>query len=104
MCPYRLDGKAPILWAVDLDTGALDAAQNRALVVDGSGSRIIAIDLETRERTVVVDSQTLVGVAPQRFTAPAIDEVHDRGIVIDDVREALIMVDFATGASAVISL
>jgi uncharacterized protein YrrD len=89
------------------DRGALtmDLARDRALVLNASGSSIMAIDLETRERAIVLDSQQeLVGVVPERLTAPAMDEVHDRGIVIDELQQALIMVDFATGASAVIAL
>lgn len=113
------------VWLIALDTGertliaeqdfgfvladrgalAMDLTRDRALVLNAPASRIMAIDLATRERSILLDAQQdLVGVVPERLTAPAMDETHELGLVHDALHGALIMLDFATGASAVVAL
>jgi sugar lactone lactonase YvrE len=83
----------------------VDAAHDRALVVDTEADAIIAVDLETGARTILSNSATPDALNPflGLFGGMAIDSVYNRALVMDSSRRAVIAVDLSTGARTIVS-
>ena len=85
----------------DLTRIALDSARHRALAVDGGLQAVVAVDLNTGERTLL--SSDGVGSGPP-FRWPqgiALDSAHHRALVTD-VRE-VVAVDLNTGDRTILA-
>ena len=81
----------------------LDAANNRALVIDATLSALIAVDLTSGDRTLISNSTT--GSGPD-FFAPqglAFDGANNRALVADGGLDALIAVDLNNGNRTIVS-
>ena len=79
----------------------VDVANNRILLIDGEHDALVAVDMDTGERTVVLsagDGPTLRGVG-----AMVLDAAQGRVLVTDSFQRALLAIDLATGARTVIA-
>ncbi len=83
--------------------GAQDAARGRLLVLDKNPSRprVLAVDLASRDRTVLSDEDTGAGPEIEEPVAVAVD--GDRALVLDRGAFALLAVDLASGDRSVVS-
>ncbi|HET8698103.1 MAG TPA: hypothetical protein VFO94_11480 [Gammaproteobacteria bacterium] len=121
------DAAKPALLAVDLDTGrrsvlsdrntpdglnlfesgrsmALDAANDRVLVLTSQPAAIYGVDLHTGSRTVISSASQPGATNP--FVSPwaiALDAVNSRALVTDVGAAAIYAVDLATGARTILS-
>lgn len=83
---------------------ALDAANERVLVVDSILAAVITVDLITGMRTVLSDATTPNANNP--FSGPVgitLDTANGRALVLDSTRNAVFVVNLITGARAVLS-
>ncbi|MGL6161659.1 hypothetical protein [Microbulbifer sp.] len=88
---------------------ALDAGNNRALLVDGGNDALIAIDLETGDRAVLSGADpdnagALVGAGPGfgDIESVVVDSVNHRALIPDFSNSMVIAVDLASGDRSVI--
>lgn len=75
----------------------LDAANNRVLVTDSGLDALVALELDTFDRTIISDAVT--GMGPPTLTDPGalvLDEANNRAILVD-AAVGLVAVDLATG-------
>jgi sugar lactone lactonase YvrE len=79
---------------------ALDAANNRALVLDGS--TLAAVNLATGARTILSDSSIGSGIDLSGNSDLTIDIAGNRALVADPSRDAVIAVDLDTGMRTVL--
>ncbi|NOX91736.1 MAG: tetratricopeptide repeat protein [Gammaproteobacteria bacterium] len=82
----------------------IDAANNRALVIDGGLKAVVAVDLKTGARTILSDER--IPNAVNLFDSPrsiALDAANDRALVVDSRLKAVVAVDLKTGARTIIS-
>ncbi len=82
---------------------AIDAAQGRALVMDSILDALLAIDLDTGERTIL--SSDDVGLGPE-FSEPVsvvVDTAGSRVLVLDENLAAVLAVDVASGNRTVLA-
>ena len=90
--------------ALEAPTGmALDAANNRALVLDDTLDALVAVDLTSGDRVTLSDITTGSGIS---FAAPisvAVDSANGRALVVDDALDALISTDMSNGNRLVIA-
>lgn len=102
-------GRGPVLNAPG--SFALDPTRNRALVVDISAdpdgepgpSVLVAIDLDTGDRTILSDSDNGTGPDFAFPNAITLDRENNRALVADYGAAALIEVDLATGKRTIVS-
>jgi hypothetical protein len=83
--------------------GSHDVARGRLLVIDKNASRprVLAVDLASRDRTVLSDENTGTGPDLEEPVAVAVD--GDRALVLDRGAFALLAVDLASGDRSVVS-
>lgn len=82
----------------------VDAAADRAIVIDGSGGgRVLAVDLPTGATTVVSGAGLGSGPLFGTLKKGALDAVHHRVFVADQGVVALLSVDLTNGARAIVS-
>jgi cysteine-rich repeat protein len=82
---------------------AIDDMDDRAFVIDAENDTIVAIDLQTGDRSLLEDSSD-GGIA---FVSPrdmAMDPDRGRLLVVDAVRDELIAVDLQSGTRTVVTL
>lgn len=90
---------APVRWSPI----TVDAGRDRALMQDARDT-LIAIDLETGAREIVFERDRAAGRTPRSLTVPVVDEAHNRGFLFDGQLGALLLLDFETGMSAIVSM
>jgi hypothetical protein len=83
---------------------ALDAAANRALVVDGSADALLAVDLDTGIRTWIADV-AIPGVSRQQALPRAVvlDAPRGRALVLDTFSGSIVAVNLGTGQRTILS-
>lgn len=85
-----------------MEAVALDTTNNRALVVDSTIDALVAIDLDTGERTVI--SGAGIGSGTE-FTLPkdiALDLDNNRVLLIDSGLDVLFSIDLDTGERSIL--
>lgn len=75
---------------------ALDAAGNRALVTDWVLGGVVAVDLDTGDRTTL-SAATASGPGLEQPAGLTVDAAQGRALLVDPARTALLAVDLATG-------
>jgi DNA-binding beta-propeller fold protein YncE len=100
-------GSGPLLgWPFAL---AIDHAHDRAVVLSigdlyyGRGGSIVAVDLNTGDRTKLPSGGVDAGVIPREPVDLVLDPAGDIAYVLDSELEALLSVDLATGARTVLA-
>lgn len=99
------DYESNFSWPHDI---VVDTTGDRALVVDNGTRNLLAVNLDTGVRTVITGERSS---APSTATAPtfanpygiAFDSAHNRALVADKGRGALLAVDLTDGSRTVIS-
>ena len=78
---------------------AIDSVNNQALITDNWNNAVFAVDLDSGNHTILSDKTTLNAGDP--FSAIgigiAVDEVKNRALVVDTMRNAIVTVDLDTG-------
>lgn len=98
--PSRWSVRVPVATPSDV---VLDAANDRALVVDSDLDALLAVDLASGDRTILSDSSTGTGTD---FLVPfsvAVDAANNRALVIDRGFDALFVVELGSGERAIAS-
>lgn len=82
---------------------SLDPLRDRVLVLDSGLKAIVAVDLETGERTIVASNQ---GVTRDRLITPrsiAAHPIYNYALIVDDTRNVLMAVDLVTNERVTLS-
>ena len=97
-------GVGPVLNApIDI---ALDGVNNRALVVDRIdelATQLLAIDLDSGERNILVGSDTGAGPGLSSPRGIALDSASNRALIIDSFLDALVAIDLNSGDRSILS-
>jgi len=87
--------------------GLLDAAKNRLLFLDGflNNVRLLAVDLDTRNRTLLSGSGTGTGPGLHSTNLMQLDAANNRLIVVDNTNDggAVLAIDLSNGNRQVLS-
>jgi hypothetical protein len=82
---------------------ALDVSNNRVLVLDITLDALVAIDLDSGNRTIISDDDTGTGTNLSNPAAIVLDSTNNRSLVLDNILDALVVIDLTTGERAIAS-
>lgn len=79
--------------------GSLDVENNRLLVTDAQQDLVLAVDLDSGDRSLVSSLAANIGAGPDLYTPVAIefDARNNRAFVVDQQTASLLAVDLASG-------
>jgi Bacterial Ig domain/Cadherin domain/PQQ-like domain len=86
-----------------LESIVLDSANNRALLLDSGLDALVAIDLDSGDRSILSDDNTGAGTNLIIPVAIELDSANNRALVVDSSLDALIAIDLASGNRTTLS-
>jgi len=86
-----------------LESIVLDTANNRALLLDSGLDALVAIDLDSGDRSILSDDNTGAGTNLIIPVAIELDSANNRALVVDSSLDALIAIDLASGNRTTLS-
>jgi Big-like domain-containing protein len=86
-----------------LQSMVLDSANNRALVLDSGLDALVAIDLDSGDRSILSDDNTGAGTNLIAPVAIELDSANNRALVLDNNLDALIAIDLDSGDRSILS-